>query len=187
MGIRANALTDHKVPDFRNLPAVLSLLAPTMPAAIELRDYWRSVDSNYVDSNETWNVSFSRNPPEQDYLRYNGFGGLSVSFGEHVAQIHADCRWSGFVTMPPLQKVHAAAFLSIALALGGDHIVMTPDFDPVVEIALYNGGSLEDCINLLRQCWGAPHPITEVVTEDVEAYYRRKFPAWFVESLVGNG
>jgi len=62
-------------------------------------------------------------------------------------------------------------------------MVLIPDYDPVEEIALYDGKSLDDCIVLLRERWGAAEPETRIVTDDVEIYYRRKTPAWFVETL----
>ena len=37
----------------------------------------------------------------------------------------------------------------IARALGGTRILLTPDYDPVEEITLYDGGSLDDCVELL--------------------------------------
>src|SRR5947209_4877244 len=74
-----------------------------------------------------------------------------------------------------------------ARAVGGTRIVLIPDYDPVHDIALYGGCSLDECIALLRQRWGEPHPATEIVTEDVQVYYRREFPVWYVESLNRDG
>ena len=62
-------------------------------------------------------------------------------------------------------------------------MVLIPDYDPVEEIALYDGSCLDECIALLEQRWGTPQPTTAIVTDDVEVYYRRKFPAWYVERL----
>ncbi len=179
-------MADYSVPDYHDQTAVVSLLAPTLPATRAVADYWRAADSDYTAC-DTWTAELAHNPPEDDLLRYHGPGGFSVAFGKHVTRVHAACRWSGFATIAPLQQVHAAAFRSIARALGGSRIILIPDYDPVEEIALYDGVSLDECIALLQQRWGAPHPTTEIVTEDVEAYYRRKTPVWFVESLNRDG
>lgn len=187
MGIRANALTDYRVPDYRDQAAVVSLLSPALSATLAVSAYWRVEDPDGADTNGVWSAYFVHNPPEDDILRYNGPGGFGVTFGQRVARVHAACRWSGFATMAELQQVHATALRSIARALGGTRIVLIPDYDPVEEIALYDGGSLEVCVELLRQRWGAPHPRTEIVTPDVEEYYRRKFPVWYVESINQDG
>jgi hypothetical protein len=187
MGIRANALTDHRVPDYRAQAAVVSLLTPTLSAARAVADYWRAAQPDYADTADVWSARFIHNPPEDDYLRYDGPAGFSVSFGERVAQVSGPCRWSGFCTIAALQQPHAIAFRAISRALGGECMVLIPDYDPVEEIALYAGSSLAECITLLEQRWGAPHPTTEIVTEDVEVYYRRQFPVWYVETLKHDG
>lgn len=186
MGVRANSLANYSVPDYHDQTAVLSLLEPTLPAARAVANYWRAADPNYT-TRDTWTAEVTHNPPEDDFLRYYGPGGFSVAFGQQVARVHAACRWSGFATIAPLQHVHVAAFRSIARALGGSRIVLIPDYDPVEEIALLDGVSLDECIALLQQRWGAPHPATEIVTEDVEIYYRRQFPVWYVERLTHDG
>src|SRR5207249_2605827 len=141
----------------------------------------------YSDTAEGWAACLVHNPPEEDYLRYHGPGWFSIAFGEHVARVSGICRWSGFATIDDRQRIHAEGFRSIARALGGTRMVLIPEYDPADEIALYDGGSLDDCLELLRQRWGAPHPRTEVVTPDLEEYYRRKFPVWYVESINQNG
>lgn len=183
MGIRANALTDHRVPDYRNQVAVVSLLAPTLPAARAVADYWRAAQPDYTDAVDVWNAYFLQSPTEGDYLRYDGPAGFSVRFGERVARVSGPCRWSGFCTMAALQPPHVAAFRAISRTLGGERMVLIGDYDPVEEIALYDSGSLDQCITLLEQRWGEPQPTTSIVTDDVEVYYRRKHPPWFVERL----
>jgi hypothetical protein len=183
MSVRANALVDYRVPDYRDQPTVVSLLAASLPDARAVAEYWRTADPDYSNTAEGWTGRLVHNPPEDDYLRYQGPGGFSIAFGERVARITGICRWSGFATMRRLQEVHAVGFRSIARALGGTQMVLLPEYDSVDDVALYDGGSLDKCIELLRQRWGAPHPMTEVVTEDVEVYYRRKVPVWYVERL----
>jgi len=183
MSVRANALVDYRVPDFRDQLAVVSLLAPSLPATRAVVEYWRAASPDYSDAAEAWTAQLVHNPPEDDYLRYHGPGGFSIAFGGCVARVSGICRWSGFATMRQLQQVHAAGFRSIARALGGTQMVLIPEYDPVDDIALYDVGSLDKCIEFLQQRWGAPHPTTDVVTDDVEVYYRRKVPVWYVEKL----
>lgn len=188
MSIRADALIDYRVPDYRDQPAVVSLLSPSLPDARAVDEYWRGADPDYSGNpTESWTARLMHNPSEGDFLRYHGPGGFSIAFGERVARVSGACRWSGFATMRQLQQVHKTAFRSIARALGGTRMVLIPEYDPVNDIALYDTGSLDECIELLRRHWGAPHPVTEMVTEDVEAYYRGQFPVWYVETLNYDG
>ncbi|HSU55638.1 MAG TPA: hypothetical protein VLT36_16400 [Candidatus Dormibacteraeota bacterium] len=188
MSIRAYALVDYRLPDYGDQPAVVSRLAPSLPNARAVGEYWRLADPDYpVDTAEGWTARLVHNPPEDDFLRYHGPGGFSIAFGERVARVSGICRWSGFVTIRRLQQVHATAFRSIARALGGTRIVLIPEYDPVNDIGLYGNGSLGECIDLLQQRWGAPHPTTDIVTDDVEVYYRRQSPVWYVETLSHDG
>jgi len=188
LSIRADALVDHQVPDYLDQAAVSSLLAPSLPATLAVVEYWRLADPDYSgDTTANWTGRLVHNPPEDDFLRYYGPGGFSIAFGERVARVSGICRWSGFATMRQLQQVHAAAFRSIARALGGTRMVLIPEYDPVNDIAIYDTGSLDQCIELLQQSWGAPYPITDIVTDDVEAYYRRELPVWYLETLNHGG
>jgi hypothetical protein len=188
MSIRADALVDYRLPDYRDQLAVISRLTPSLPDARTVVEYWRIADPDYSeDTTGGWAARLVHNPPEGDFLRYHAPGGFSIAFGEHVARVSGICRWSGFATIRQLQQVHAAAFRSIARALGGTRMVLIPEYDPVNDIALYGAGSLDECIALLQQRWGAPHPTTDIVTEDVEVYYRRQFPVWYLETLNHDG
>ena len=188
MSIRADALVDYQLPDYRDQPAVISRLVPSLPDACAVVEYWRVADPDYSEDTATdWTGRLVQNPPEDDFLRYHGPGGFSIAFGERVARVSGTCRWSGFATTRQLQQVHATAFRSIARALGGTRMVLIPEYDPVNDIALYDAGSLDRCIEFLQQLWGAPHPTTDIVTDDIEVYYRRQFPVWYVEVLNHDG
>jgi len=95
MGIRANALTDHRVADYRDQTAVISSLTPALPDVRAVSDYWRATEPGYTERGGSWSARFIRNPPEDDYLRYDG-GNFSVHFGERVAIVSGPCRWSVF-------------------------------------------------------------------------------------------
>src|SRR5690348_8379789 len=144
MGIRANALTDHRVLNFRNQEAVLSLLTPTLPAVASVVDYWRATQADYTETVNAWSALLIQNPVEGEFLRYHGPAAFSVGFGIGVAKISGPCRWSGFCTIPLLQLVHAAAFREISRAIGGERMVLIPDYDPVYDAALYDGSSLDE-------------------------------------------
>ena len=186
MSILANGLIDNRVPDYRDNAAVIARLSPTVPDLIRVRDYWRSVDPQSKETHPSWTLVHHGNPPDE-YFAYYGPGGFSVHFGPRIACIEAACRYSGFATIPALQAVHLPAFMSVARALGGTRLVLMPQENgPVWDAAMYDGVSLEECITLIRRTWGDPHPTVEIVTEDVEAYYRREFPVWFVEIIPPN-
>jgi len=183
MSILAQGLTDYRLPDYQDHAAVLSRLAVTVSDLVPVCEYWRSVDPEFKEYRPAW-IFDHRVHPTNEYLAYYGPGGFSVHFGPRVALIGAGCRYSGFATIRPLQDVHLSAFKSVARVIGGTRLVLIPEENgPIHDAAMYDGASLDECVTLIRKAWGAPHPATEIVTEDVEVYYRRKFPVWYVETL----
>jgi hypothetical protein len=183
MSTLAQGLTDYRLPDYRDHAAVLSRLATTVSDLAPVHEYWRSVDPESKEHRPAWTVDHRLHPAD-DYLAYHGPGGFSVRFGPRVAIIAAGCRYSGFATIRPLQNVHLAAFKSVARALGGTRLVLMPEENgPIYDAAMYGDVSLDECVTLILTTWGAPHPAAEILTEDLEAYYRRKFPVWYVETL----
>lgn len=180
MGVRANALFEHHVTDFRDHAAVLSALVPALPAALAVAEYWHVIhDSDRTDEPLTWWVQDLQNPDAGEYLRYCGPGGLSIGFDQRVAYIRASCRWSGFSTIASLQQLHVAAFKSIARALGGTRMVIIPDNDIVMD-AIYAGENLDGCIGILRNALSSPPADTVILSGSVEGW--KTWP-WFVESL----
>jgi hypothetical protein len=183
MSILANGLTDHQVPDHRNHAAIIARLSGTVPDLVRVRDYWRSVDPESPETYQAWNV-VHHGEGDNEYLAYYGPGGFTVHFGLRIACIAGACRYSGFATMPAVQAAHLPAFRSIARALGGTRLVLLPEENgPIWDAAMYSGVPLDECLSLIRRTWGEPHFPTEVVTEDIEVYYRRKTPVWYVETL----
>ena len=183
MSILANGLTDHRVPDFRDHAAVIGRLSQTITDLAKATAYWRS---NYGESSEAHPIWEAEHFGEGDseYLAYHGPGGFSVLFGLHVAVIGAACRYSGFATIPALQAAHLPGFKALAKAVGGTRLILVPeDNGPISDAALYDGSSLDACVEIIRKTWGAPHSPTEVVTEDIEVYYRRETPIWYDERL----
>src|SRR5262245_59126237 len=126
MSILANGLTDHRIPDFRNHAAVIAQLSQTAADLVKVREYWRSVNADSIESYPTWSVEHF-GEGETEYLAYYGPGGFSVYFGAHVAVIGAGCRYSGFATIPALQAAHIPGFRAIARALGGTRLVLVPE------------------------------------------------------------
>jgi hypothetical protein len=183
MSILADGLTDHHVADFRDSAAVISLLSPTVPELLRVRDYWRSVDPQSKEVHPAWSVVHHGEGPDE-HLAYYGPGGFSVHFGPRVAVVGAGCRYIGFATIPALQAAHLPAFRAVARALGGTRLLIIPeDNGPISDAALYSGASLDECAELIRKAWCDPQLPTEVVTEDLDVYYRRKVPIWYVEVL----
>jgi hypothetical protein len=177
MSILTYGLAEHGVRDYHDYVAVLDRLAPTVPDLLRVRDYWRSVSPQFMDSHPDWTVIHHKNPPDE-YLAYRGPGGFSVQFGQRVAVIGAACRYSGFVTIGPLQAIHLPAFRSIARALGGARLVLMPEENgPIEDAAMLDGASLDECITLLRRNWSEPHPRIEVVTDEDLVWYLDELPS----------
>jgi hypothetical protein len=185
MGVRAEALTDHRVPDYRDDHAVISLLVPTLPACLAVEQFWRATENGYSgDTSRSWRAFRRNNPTVGEFLAYYGPAGFSIVFGEKVACIGGPCRWSGFCTMASLQSIHAEAFRVIAHAIGGTTMVLhADDEDPVHEAALYDGSSVAECIAPLANRLGPAQPSIAIVSEDVQVYYKLKQRPWFLEEL----
>jgi hypothetical protein len=181
MSILTHGLIDYDVPDFRDEATVIPRLSSTEPDLLRVRDYWRSVDSDCQEAYPAWTFIRHGSPPDE-WLAYRGPGGFSVHFGPRVACIGASCRFSGFATISSLQVVHLFAFKHIARMLGGTRLVLMPEENgPIWDAAMFDGASLDECVALIRKTWGDPHPRTEVLTDDLDTYYRRKFPVWYLE------
>jgi hypothetical protein len=185
MSILTHGLVDYHVPNYRDHAGVNARLSPTVPDLNRVRDYWRSVSSDSNEQHPSWTCRHHGSAgDEYESLNYYGPGGFSVKFGPQIACIGASCRYSGFSTIRPLQAAHLPAFISVARALGGTRLVLMPQENgPIWDASMYDGASLEECITLMRMNWGDPHPTVEVISEDVQVYYSRKFPVWFVTSL----
>jgi hypothetical protein len=181
MGIRVDAFTNCSLPDSRPHSMMFDLLRPTLPSALAVQSYWNSVDSTSEHHQEEWCVGGYHPDPELDHLHYKGPGSLWVYFGPRVARINASCRWSGFTTIDPLQKVHAVAFRSIAKALRGTHLIIVPENDLINDLVTYDQKTLEQAMDWLYENWGPPRPVTTTMS-DREFYATRK-PIWFSESL----
>jgi hypothetical protein len=183
MSILANGLTYYRVLNYRDHAAVIARLSMTISDLNRVRDYWRSVDPEFKEIHPMWSV-VHHGEGAYEHLAYYGPGGFSVRFGPRIACVEAACRYSGFATIPALQVAHLPAFKSVARSLGGTRLALIPEENgPIWDAAMYDGVSLDECIDLIRKTWGDPHSPTEVITEDIEVYYSRKTPVWYVEAL----
>lgn len=184
MSTLAQGLTEYHVPDYKDHAEVIARLSLTVSDLARVQAYWRSVAPGFNEAYPCWTCVKEGSPPDA-YLAYYGPGGFSVHFGRLVACVGALCRFSSFATIRSLQSAYLPAFKSIARVLGGTRVVLMPEENaPVWDAGMYQGASLDEYIALVRSVWGEPHPRTEVVTDSLEAYYRRKFPVWYVESVV---
>jgi hypothetical protein len=185
MGTRTNILADHTVSDPLDRAAVLDRLAPALPEAIAVRDFWNAYNPDEArDEDDRWEASPPHPPPHDWCVHYSAPGGLFVYFGRRVANVRASLRWRGFLTIEPLRRVHLPAFRKIAGLLGASRIVYLPDDDPIIDAARSDGSPLDDCVAELERRWGPPLASIEVIDEEVARATDFGVPTvWHVEML----
>jgi hypothetical protein len=186
MGTRTNILADHTVPDPLDRAAVLDRLAPALPVAMAVRDFWNTYDPNEArDEDDRWEASPPSPPPYDWYVSYRAPGGLIVYFGSRVVNVRASLRWRGFLSIEPLRHVHLPAFRKIAGLLGASRLVYLPDDDPIIlDAARSEGASLDDCISELGRRWGPPRASVEVIDLEVVRATDHGVPTvWYTETI----
>jgi hypothetical protein len=187
MGTRTNILANHTISDPLDRAAVLDRLAPALPEAMAVREFWDTYDPDEA-RNEAyrWDASPPIPPPHDKYVSYNAPGGLFVyfDFGSPVVNVRASLRWRGFLSIDPLRRVHLPAFRKIAALLGGSRVVYMPDDDLIIYDARSEGATLDDCIAALKRRWGPPQESVEVIDPDVVQATNHGVPTvWFVETI----
>jgi hypothetical protein len=188
MGTRTNIIADHTVPDHLDRTAVLDRLAPALPEALAVRDFWNAYDPDESrNEGDRWEASPPCPPPHYQYVSYEAPGGFFVYFGSRVVNVRASLRWRGFLSIEPLRRVHLSALRKIAGLLDANRIVYLPDDDPVLDAARFEGASLDDCIGELGRRWGPPQASIEVIDPEVVRATDHRVPSvWYVESLAGR-
>ena len=189
MGTRTNILVDHNVPNHLDRAAVIFRLAPTLAAAIAVRDYWVSTDpENPGDLSDGWTGSPQAPPPHEKFVLYSGPGGFSITFGPLIANVRASARWRGCLSIEPARRVHVPAFRSIAFALGASRIAYLHDHDPLTLDALYDGASLDDCVAEMGRRWGPPQASVESIAPEIAEATEHGVPSvWFLEEVRRTG
>src|SRR5215471_5144132 len=109
MSTRTHVIVDHQIADYRDREATIRILQPSVPSVIAVEDYWRSVERDeYEATAKAWIPQ--KEHTIRSYLDYLGPGSILLHFSQQVVVVSASARWSGFLTIEPLRKVHLAAF-----------------------------------------------------------------------------
>jgi hypothetical protein len=188
MGTRINVILEHHFGWYRDRAATIKMLTPTIFAATEVANYWRTRIPDDVDENRgSWTASPPSSDPLESYLMYQGPGNLFLQFGPKLARIWTGARWRGFLSIEPLRKVHLQAFRSIAQLLGSERLVFFPDggiADDLVPASIRDGITQEECIATLQRVYGAPQPSIDNVAPEVVAETKHTVPlVWYIEAV----
>lgn len=188
MGTRINVIVEHHFGEYRDRAATIKMLAPTIPAATEVSDYWRTRIPDDVDENRgSWTAS----PPSSDllesFLMYRGPGSLFLQFGPKLARVWTGARWRGFLSIEPLRRIHLQAFRSIAQHLGSEWMVFFPDggiADDLAPAAIRGEITMDECITTLQRAYGAAQPSIENIAPEIVADTKRTVPlVWYLETV----
>jgi hypothetical protein len=157
-------------------------LADTVPAAIAVREYWRTADPESLGPEpELWKPAQHHSAEHPVYL---GPGGLLLSFGKQVVVVSALARWSGFLTIEPLRIVHLSAFRSIARCVRGTRLLLLPDAMDEGYDAINGALSQEECAARLQKKYGLPQPsVTAIPPNAFTAPIPGSHLVWFNEPL----
>jgi len=187
MGTRIHVYVSHDLPRFDDAAVTLARLASALPAALAVRDYWRSIDPETHQTDEHWEAwpVMAMMPAVR---RYRGPGSLDLTVTSAAARISTGGRWRGFLSIEPLRRVHVAAFRLIAHALGSRNLALCADSrDDVTDVFLAEG-SLGDCIAAMRSAMGPPQSSVEWITQEVVAQTEHGVPSvWFLEGPLVAG
>jgi hypothetical protein len=182
MGTRINVLLDHDLTDHRERASVLARLAAALPAALAVRDYWRSADPHYLHNElKVWRAHpvWPRYP---DLHRYTAPGSLFLTVTTHAAHLYTGGRWRGFLSIEPLRRVHLAAFRQAAGALGSSSMALYADSCEVDDL-FWGGRTQWECIELMERLWGPPQRTIEEIEPQIAAAADRTVPlVWFLEN-----
>jgi hypothetical protein len=180
MGTRFNALFDHDLPDYRDRELTLARLAPTLPAALAVLDYWKLADPKAPHSD----LLYWRPEPESrqmpNLVRYTGPGSLFLTVSQKAARIRGGGRWRGFLTIEHLRRVHLAAIRRIAGAFGAHALALHADCCEVDDF-FWGGRSQWDCVELLERMWGPPQCDVEALDPGADVEGLGAFRLWFLE------
>lgn len=186
MGTRIHVAVEHQIAKYRDRIGTPQLLAASIPAALAVADYWRSVDPDFTDEVLSEWVPFPTNE-SFGLLYYRGPGGLHIQFGPRVALIMASGRWRGFLTIEPLRRVHLTAFREIARVFGARRMALFPsegvadDLDPALT---EEGITFDDGIAILERYYGPAQPSVHVIASQIVADAEHCAPdVWFLAML----
>jgi hypothetical protein len=168
MGINNYILLSHDLHPFDDRSLVLARFQRTLPEALALREFFRSVGGETHDR-EVWNVQGGE---------YRGPGGLCVEVRPNIAVVKGS-RWNGFWRNKPQRTVQLSAYRSIARALSSPMMVVCAD-DDCAEFLDWNN-TQDAIIAGLRAERGPPalslDAMEDLTTEEIE---RWDPPAWYL-------
>ena len=181
MGTRINILLDHNLTDSDRCESVLARLSAALPAALAVREYWRSVDPQCPpDELETWRSEpvSSRAPW---LYRFTAPGSLFLTVTAQAACIRTGGRWRGFLSIEPLRRVHLVACRSIADSLGSQCLAFFADSGEIDDL-FWDGRCQWECIEKMEQMWGPPQRTFEPIESTVALTSEHTVPlVWFLE------
>lgn len=183
MGTRINVYLSHDLPRYDDAAATIARLNSALPAALAVRDYWRSVDPDAHEDDERW-AAEPVTPRMPAVRRYGGPGSLFLTVTPAAARIGTGGRWRGFLSIEPLRRVHLAAFRAIARAVGSSRLALCADSRDDVADVFWEDGSQEDCIAAMRSAMGAPQPSVESVAPEIVTRTEHGVPSvWFLDAV----
>jgi hypothetical protein len=168
MGVRVEAYLSHDLPSVTDTAATLARLKSSEATVRAVREYWLLVDpSGYAGADE-WQTE-PIDPDLPSVRDYSGPGSLFLTVTPTAARVGAGARWSGFMTIEPLRRVHMAALRAIAAALHAPVMALCADDQGYAFESFCGNGSFEDCLASLRSELGAPIEGVEAIPADLEA------------------
>lgn len=181
MGTRIHVFLKHDLRRFDDPAATVARLEGSLPAALAIRDYWRSIERKSHQTDERWEAE-PATPGMPNIRDYTGPGSLFLTVTPEAALVSTGGRWRGFLSIEPLRRVHLEGFRAIARALGSPRIAICADSrDDVTDVFLANG-SQDACIAAMRSAMGTPQSSVELVAPELITQAEHRVPdVWFVE------
>jgi hypothetical protein len=185
MGTRIHVYLSHDLPRFDDAAVMIARLTSALPAALAVRDYWRSVEPDTYQGEEHWKAE-PVTPRTPNVRRYSGPGWLLMSITPAAARISTGARWRGFLSIEPLRQVHLAAFRSIGRAMGSATLALCADSRDDVNDVFCANGSMADCIAKMRSVMGPPQASAEVIAPEIVVKAKHGVPSvWFLDGALG--
>jgi hypothetical protein len=179
MGTYVSVFLTHDLLSFQDTAEALTRLRQTEASCNEVREYWRNAQQYDRDATE-WSVSEALDGD----VTYGGPGSLWLDITPRAARIHTGGRWRGFLSIPPLHRVHLAAFRSIAAALGSESMAISHDSNDNVQEIFWAGGTQSDCIAALQAEFGPPQPSIDAIDPRVVEMADHGVPeVWYLERI----
>lgn len=187
MGTRIHVYLTHDLEDFEDAAEILSRLELALPAALAVREYWRTVDPDNADADIDGWTAGPKFPRLFDKRIYYGPGSLELWLTSRAARIGTGGRWRGFLSIEPLRRVHLTGFRAIAIALHSPSLAICHDSCDEVDDVFLENRPQQDCIDQLHAVLGPPQPSIEVIAPGIIAKTEHGVPAvWYLDRQGGD-